>query len=71
MRGVEPIETQTGGGKRVQVGRLQLGMAVVAGVPPSLIVGHQQHHIRPRRFRRSHDRWRDTKRDEQQKHESF
>ena len=40
--GVETVETQSGAGHRVQIGRLDLLQAVIADVAPTLIVRHAQ-----------------------------
>ncbi len=51
-RGVEAIESQTGRGRLVEVGRFEHRMTVVGHVAPALIVGHHQHDVRAFRPRR-------------------
>jgi hypothetical protein len=43
--GVEAIQSQSGGGQRVEVRRLQLRVTVVSGIAPALIIGHDQHDV--------------------------
>ena len=40
--GVEAIEAQSIGRHGIEVGSLENGMRVVAGLPPSLIIGHDE-----------------------------
>ena len=42
MRGVEALEPQAGGGHLVEHRRLEMRMAVVAGLLPAVVVAHQE-----------------------------
>ena len=46
MRGVEAIEPQAGGGDLIEHRRLDVRMAVVAGLLPAVIVAHEQDDVR-------------------------
>ena len=43
--GIKTIEAQTGFCHFVEVGSLDLWVAVVPDIPPTLIIRHQEHHV--------------------------
>ncbi len=47
MRRVEPIQPQPGSSQRVELRRFEFRMPVVAGIAPTLIIGHYKHDICP------------------------
>ncbi len=51
-RGIETLEAQAFGSHAVQLGRLEHRVAVVARIPPPLIVGHDQQDVGPGGSRR-------------------
>ena len=46
MSSVEAVEPQTGGGDLVEDGRFDVGMAVVAGLFPAVVVAHEEDDVR-------------------------
>jgi len=63
VRCVKAIQPQAGFGQRVEVGRLEIGMAVVARVTLTLIIRHDEDDVGSRGRVATRDRLRETTRD--------